>query len=101
MANKKTFKDYTNDMGKITEICYLSKSQFLEKYQDEEKYNRTIDMILTLLESRNERNDKQCERRAKGGDESRKKYLDYYYKHREEINAKRRELSRIKREQKN
>lgn len=96
MANKIRNNTFITDIEKIEDMLLLSKEDFLKSYSylSEEEYENTKAIIIKYLKSRKKYNEKQINKRAENVEQSRKKYLDYYYKNREKINKRRNELNR-------
>lgn len=93
---------FIDDEEKIKDLLYLSKEEFLKEYSyiTEAEYENTINQILLYVNAKLTINKKTREKRNQDLDKSRKITLDYYYANRDKINARRKELRDMRKQQK-
>ncbi len=88
------FNDFVDDLDKVKDLLYLSKEEFLKTYSyiDEVEYENTVKKIYSYVSTRKNGRENLKEKRNENIEETRKYNLDYYYKNRDKINARRKQL---------
>lgn len=94
------FNDFVDDLEKIRDLLYLNKEDFLKTYSyiDEAEYENTVKKILGYVKSKKNNREKLKEKRNKNIKETRKNNMEYYYKNKDRINARRRQLKKERKE---
>ena len=89
---KMNWNNFIDDDEKINDLFYLNKEEFLKSYSyiTEEEYENTIEKMKSFIAWRKTQAKREKEKADKNRDEVRKRNMDFYYAHREEINARRR-----------
>lgn len=88
------FNDFVDDLEKVKDLLYLSKEEFLKTYSyiDEAEYENTVNKIFAYVKTRKKFRDKEKNKRNENIEQTRKNNLDYYYKNKDKINARRKQL---------
>ena len=85
---------FIDDEEKIKDLLYLNKEDFLKEYSyiTEAEYENTVELVLIYVKGKVKVNKKRTQINRENAEEIRKKNLDYYYKNKDKINARRKEL---------
>lgn len=88
------FNDFVDDLEKVHDLLYLSKKDFLNFYSyiNEAEYENTVNKIYNYVKTRKKGRDAEKQKRNENIKQTRKYNLDYYYKNKDKINARRKQL---------